>query len=1059
MQQQKRMLIVLASILLGACTGHPDKRTLAELHRVEPDMTEVQISNGLDEAMRGYRRFLEASPESALTPEAMRRLADLKLEKEYGIFGASGDLAAPRPNAAEPSGRLAAPVRATPAGSATDTSPAPAAAAPVDESERAFEQRAAARDVITAEPAASGAGSEPLPGGRVAEGVGPREAIALYDKILARYPDYPHNDRVLYQKARAWDELGRPDDAIAVSEQLIARYPHSRHIDEVQFRRAEYFFTRRRYIDAEAAYAAITARGAVSDFYELALYKLGWTLYKQELHEEALHQYIALLDHKVSTGYDFDQSEDQDAGRRIADTFRVVSLSFSSIGGPDAVTAYFGEYGNRRYEDRVYRHLGEFYFEKLRYQDAAGAYEAFVALHPQHRNAPHFGVRVIEIYEAGGFPQLVLASKKDFAERYGIGADYWQHVPIDESPEVVAHLKANLRDLANYYHAAYQDPERAETAPESFEEAQRWYRSFLASFGGDVEAPGIHRQLADLLLEHGDFGEAAFEFERTAYDYPPHDQAAEAGYAAIYAHREHQESASVEEREAVRRAAVASTLRFVDTYPSHEHAAVVLGAAVDDLYEMEQYSSAIDNGRRLIEVYPSADAAIVRSAWLAIAHSAFGIYDYPQAERAYSQVLEATAADDASRQSVVDNLAASIYQQGEQATAADDLRAAAGHFLRIAQVAPGSAIRPVAEYDAGAALIRLEDWDGAVSVLDAFRETHPEHELLGQATKQLAHVYREQGKLDRAAVEYERIASEAPDDEVRREALLVAGELYRDAGVPDRAIEVYRGYVERYPEPLELALETRFEIAALHEGMGDVVLQQAELRRIVAADRAAGAERTDRIRVLAARSALVLTEEHYVHFAEAALVQPFARSLKEKKRRMDVALAAFGRLVEYEVGEVTAAATFYVAETYREFSSALMNSERPADLGASDLLEYELALEEEAFPFEEKAIEVHEKNLELMASSVYNRWIEKSLAQLAELMPGRYAKFEESSGLIASIDRYAYDAPKPIAEEGGEVSPVPSEERAPVEPSAEPDLDSEPSTEPDGLAGADVAGW
>ena len=134
-------------------------------------------------------------------------------------------------------------------------------------------------------------------------------------------------------------------------------------------------------------------------------------------------------------------------------------------------------------------------------------------------------------------------------------------------------------------------------------------------------------------------------------------------------------------------------------------------------------------------------------------------------------------------------------------------------------------------------------------------------------TKQLAHVYREQGELARAAVEYERIATEAVDGELEREALLAAGELYQDAEAPDRAISVYQRYVERFPEPLELALETRFKIATLYEAMGDVQRQHTQLRRIVEADRSAAAERTDRIRYLAARSSLVLTEEFYQRFA------------------------------------------------------------------------------------------------------------------------------------------------------------------------------------------------
>jgi hypothetical protein len=41
-----------------------------------------------------------------------------------------------------------------------------------------------------------------------------------------------------------------------------------------------------------------------------------------------------------------------------------------------------------------------------------------------------------------------------------------------------------------------------------------------------------------------------------------------------------------------------------------------------------------------------------------------------------------------------------------------------------------------------------------------------------------------------------------------------------------------------------------------------------------------------------------------------------------------------------------------------------------------------MALDEEAFPFEEKAIGVHEKNMELLQAGVLNDWTEKSLGRL-----------------------------------------------------------------------------
>ena len=126
---------------------------------------------------------------------------------------------------------------------------------------------------------------------------------------------------------------------------------------------------------------------------------------------------------------------------------------------------------------------------------------------------------------------------------------------------------------------------------------------------------------------------------------------------------------------------------------------------------------------------------------------------------------------------------------------------------------------------------------------------------------------------------------------------------------------------------------------------------------------------------------------------------------------MDATINAMSGLVNYEIADVTAAATFYMAETYFDFSRSLKESERPADVKGADLEKYEADLDEAAYPFEEKAIKVHEKNMEMLHAGVFNAWTEKSLSRLAEMVPGRYAKSEMSSGFISAIDHYVYRTP------------------------------------------------
>src|SRR6266705_3022209 len=99
---------VLALAFVAGCAARANKTvgtagpagTLAELRNVRPDVQEVKVEQGLEQAMQNYRRFLEETPETAMTPEAMRRLADLQLEKQFGIR--TGDaqprqMAAPQP--------------------------------------------------------------------------------------------------------------------------------------------------------------------------------------------------------------------------------------------------------------------------------------------------------------------------------------------------------------------------------------------------------------------------------------------------------------------------------------------------------------------------------------------------------------------------------------------------------------------------------------------------------------------------------------------------------------------------------------------------------------------------------------------------------------------------------------------------------------------------------------------------------------------------------------------------------------------------------------------------
>ena len=1070
-----RIVLFMALGSLAACAGYSKQGTLASLSDVDIEIKEEKIEGSLEKALQSYQRFLEETPETAMTPEAIRRLADLKIEKEYsatsdsdsafielsndGTDAGEGVSATPSTvSKAMPAATLQAAHLASPAVPVVGSKQATAvskdnelqnskqsdAIADLSESEKAFSERATREQKL-----AAGNFSIDSPAGAAEDlqVAGAMEAIELYKGLLEKYPLYERNDQVVYQLSRAYEETGQVEKAIETLDNLVEKYPGSRHLDEAQFRRAEYFFSRKRYLDAEEAYQVVLDIGKGSAFYELALYKQGWSFFKQDLYEEALKDYIAMLDYKVDEGYDLSQIDNKIEKKRVDDTYRVISLSFSYLGGAEAIVDFFDKAGPREYEPSIYSHLGEYYLDKRRYNDAAQAYNSFVDRNPLHRDSPYFNIRVIEIYLKGGFPKLVIEAKKNFSTTYGVNATYWRTFDIKEFPVVLTFLKSNLSDLANHYHALYQDKRLKKQKQENYKEAIHWYREYLASFPEDEQAPVLNYQLAGLMLENKDYLDAALEFERTAYNYPGHEKSAEAGYAAVYAYREYLNKAPASDRVVVKREIIRSSLKFAETFPAHPDAATVLAAAADDLYQLKDYPLAVKTGRMLIQKYPQAESKLLRAAWLVVAHASFDLTEYSDAEAAYTQVLIMTAPEHKDREKLTENLAASIYKQGEQASKLEKHRDAANHFLRVATVTPTSKIRPNAEYDAAASLIKLKDWGMAATVLEGFRQSFPQHKLQPEISKKLAIVYKEDGKLMQAAAEFERIETETDNEDLKREALQQSAELYEQANSTKDALRIYSRYVAAFPRPIEFAIETRNKMATIYKNTGDDKKYLKQLDAIVSADKNAGAERTDRTRYLAAHAALVLAEPTLEAFYQIKLAKPFKKNLDRKNKRMKTAIDTYSKLVDYEVGDVTAAATFQLAEIYFHFSRALMDSERPDNLSELELEQYNLVLEEQAYPFEEKAIDVHEKNLELLTVGIYNEWIDKSFAKLAVLLPARYAKPEITNTFVASIVPGDMDkqSPQESKREPGESKDQHSDKEPETEPEQRQDNDGSAS--------------
>jgi outer membrane protein assembly factor BamD (BamD/ComL family) len=531
----------------------------------------------------------------------------------------------------------------------------------------------------------------------------------------------------------------------------------------------------------------------------------------------------------------------------------------------------------------------------------------------------------------------------------------------------------------------------------------RWYREYLGAFANDPQAAEKNFLLAELLYEDKRFDEAAVEYEKSAYAYPAHARSADAGYAALLARAEQGKRVKDEAARQAIRAGIDSALRFAESFPTDARVGSVLTSTAEALYRQGESDRGSEVAQRVLKLDPPAADNHRRTASLVIAHAAFDRGAFDRAEAGYRAVLALTAAQDKGRNELAERIAASIYKQGEQARGENRLLDAVGHFERVAAAAPGSAAAVAAQVDAAAALMQLKDWDKAAALLVDFRTRQPNHPLAKEVGEKLAAVYLEQGRWAQAGAEFERIAASHSDPKLAREALWQAAELHDKAGAATQAMRVFERYLKQYPQPVVPAVEARYRLAQLAGKSGDRRRELALMKEVQQADLAAGSARTDRTRYLGAMAALTLVEPLRDEFRKVALVEPLQRQLKMKKAKMDDVLKAYARAADSGVAEAATAATFHTAELYAEFGRALMSSQRPKGLKKLELEQYNVLLEEQAYPFEEKAIELHQTNARRAGGGVYDRWVKSSYVALAKLRPVQFGKTELSEGAIDAI--------------------------------------------------------
>ena len=803
------------------------------------------------------------------------------------------------------------------------------------------------------------------------------KTITLLSTSLKDYPKSKNNDTLLYQIAKAYDQRGDHQESVDALSRLIDEYPKSPFYAEAQFRVAEDAFLYQDYSTAEFSYTEVIIAKNNDIFYEKSLFKRGWARFKQQYYTDAVDDFLeAVLEH------DFDEFEKLNVSERdqFDEFFRAVGLAFSYLGGSEPLYDYFKNQPDFIYTYHTYSMVADIYLKQERYSDAVDTHQQFINHYPKSDNIPYSHLKIIEIWKNSGFTRKIYSAIEDFYVRYNPSSAYWKNQ--NKNSRVNRAIRRSLKEyvvlMAGYNHNKYQKT----TKSKDYEVTSRWYQRYLKHYSAYAQKDNIYFLYAELLSQKHHYKEALKYYELAAYDneliiYK------NAAYASIIV-SDKIVTKDIKNRDVLKKH-ISYALRYAQKYPADTKTHEIAIHAAELSFKSANYKTTIELADALINNKNNTYISSLK------AESYFKLKEYAESESLYRQLLQHSTLSWKQRSKYTDKLALSIYKQGEDALENNDTPQAIKHYARISTVAQSSTIAATGLYDAIALNMQHKQWASAIDEIKQFQRLYPSNKLQTDVSKKLSAAYLNSNQGIKAAAEFEKISSMGGDVATKTAALWQAAVIYEEKNKLDDAIRSYEEYAKKFKNPYPQYIESMGKLTELYTKKGSLSKTNHWRKNIINADKQAlNNVKTDRTRFIASNANIGIARSEKAHFDKLKLTLPLKDSLKKKKSVMIRSVKYYGNASKYKIYETTTEATYSIALIYKDFSESLLESDRPKELNEDELDQYEILLEDKAFPFEDKAIEFFEINLARIKDGNYNKWIKKSKRELIALFPARY---------------------------------------------------------------------
>ncbi|QSX30919.1 tetratricopeptide repeat protein [Shewanella cyperi] len=803
----------------------------------------------------------------------------------------------------------------------------------------------------------------------------------LLEQLLQQQQDA----NLLYQLARVKDMLGDTEASLSLLGSFGSAFPAHPLWREVMFRKGEAEFSLGDYAAASASYAALESTGQ-DEFSDKASYKLGWSRFKNGDYPMAAASFVELLSlHWSSRGQ-------QAQALWLEEILRISAITFSYLDGVDGLQILRRPDGSLPpFFEPLSLKLANYFLNKSRFQDAAAVYQSLLDNYPDSQRAFEFQQAKIQAYSDGKFPSLVWPEKAAACKRFGQDSIFRQQAPTELRQAMDKVLTTYRGELARYHHARAQKHNR----PEDWQAAIGWYQNLL-SHSGQPDA-GIEYLLAEALHDSGAAVEAIDYFVKASYGAPPFDKADIASYRALQGLQTLLKQGQVKQgllkqgpEPQLRQRLQTLAERHLTQFP-HSDSAGTIGLTL-----AEEYFAAADHPKVLATVARLADLSLSAgqqgSALTLKAHSQFALQQYAEAEQSYEALLGKGAATEQVAM-LEARLAESIFHQAETARERGEVQSALTLFRRLAKRLPHVDAAVNALFDAATLELNQGLWPDALRAFEDFASRFPNHALSATVPEKLVFLYEKTAAWNKAAAVLAGMAAKQDDKALSAAAHWQAAEDYDKANNPKAAAEQYQAFIASGAGSKPDMAEAWMRLANMTDNEAE---KRQRLLQLLAMDQQGLTAQFAKAHLLLGHS--------FKQEAQAQLLNgDLQRAIKRRQKWMSKAVDHYSQVVSLGLAEPACEATLHMGLLYGDLAKALLSAPKPKGLNELELEQYEILLEEQVFPLEDKAIALHQLNLARIAEGLYNPWIAQSMAQLKRLLPARYARTELTEDYVEKL--------------------------------------------------------